>query len=46
MDGLIVATIVEKWVAATAATATSLASYRFELFSKALCTVFEVIGKD
>ena len=46
MDGLIVATILEEWVAATTAAATSLSCYRFELFSKALCTVFEVIGKD
>jgi hypothetical protein len=46
MNGLIVATIVEKRVAATAAATTSLACYRFELFSKALSTVFEVIGKD
>jgi hypothetical protein len=45
MDGLIVATSVEKWVATTATT-TSLTCYRFELFSKALCMVFEVIGKD
>ena len=46
MDILIVATIVEKWVAAATAAATSLSCYRFEVSFKALCMVFEVIAKD
>jgi hypothetical protein len=45
MDGLIVATIVEKWIAATAATATSLSCYRFELFSKAFVRFLKSIER-